>query len=64
MKASTDTSSCYGVKKCAEVVYNAAKMKKGKGLTVLEEKMKVLDPEQNKIYIPRILNKEINVLPF
>ena len=50
VKASTDTSSCYGVKKCAEVVYNAAKMKKGKGLTVLKEKMKVLDPEQNKIY--------------
>ena len=50
VKASTDTSSCYGVKKCAEVVYNAVKMKKGKGSTVLEEKMKVLDPEQNKIY--------------
>ena len=49
VKASTDTSSCYGVK-CVEVVYNAAKMKKGKGLTVLEEKMKVLDPEPNKIY--------------
>ena len=49
VKASTDISACYGVKKCAEVVYNAV-MIKGERLTVLEEKMKVMEPEQNEVY--------------
>ena len=50
VKASMDTGACYGVKKCAEVVFKKGKMIKGEGLTVLEEKMKALDPDKNEIY--------------
>ena len=50
VKASMDTGACYGVKKCAEVVFRRGKMIKGEGLTVLEEKMEALDPEKNAIY--------------
>ena len=49
VKASMDTGACYGVKKCAEVVFRRGKMIKGKGLTVLEEKKEALDPEKNEI---------------
>ena len=45
-----DTGACYGVKKCAEVIFKNGKMVKG-GLAVLEEFwMKALDPEQNEVY--------------
>ena len=47
-KASMDTGACYGVKKCAEIVFKKGKMVKGIGLTVLEEKMKALDPSRNE----------------
>ena len=50
VKASMDTGACYGVKKCAEIVFKKGKMIKGEGLTVLEEKMEVLDPNKNEIY--------------
>ena len=50
VKASMDTGACYGVKKCAEIVFKKGRMVKGEGLTVLEEKMKALDPSQNEIY--------------
>ena len=50
VKASIDTGACYGVKKCTEIVFKKGKMIKGEGLTVLEEKMKALDPNKNEIY--------------
>ena len=50
VQASLDTGACYGVKKCAEIVFKRGKMIKGEGLSVLEEKMKALDPEQREIY--------------
>ena len=50
VKASMDTGACYGVKKCAEIVFKKGKMIKGEGLTVLEEKMEALDPNKNEIY--------------
>ena len=50
VKASMDTGACYGVKKCAEVIFKDGKMIKGDGLTVLEEKMKALDPEIKEVY--------------
>ena len=50
VKVSMDTRVCYGVKKCAEIVIKEGKMVKGEGLSVLEEKMKALDPEQNDVY--------------
>ena len=43
VKTSQDTGACYRVKKCAEIVFNMAK-----GLIVLAERMKSLDPEQNE----------------
>ena len=46
-----DTGTCYGVKKCAEIVFKKGKMIKGEGLTVLEEKMEALDPNKNVIYM-------------
>ena len=56
VKASIDTGACYGVKKCAEVVFRRGKMIKGEGLTVLEEKMEALDPEKNEIYVMNVCN--------
>ena len=40
VKASIDTGACYGVKKCAEIVFRKGKIIKGEGLVVLEEKKK------------------------
>ena len=40
VKASMDTGTCYGVKKCVEIVFKKGKMVKGIGLAVLERKMK------------------------
>ena len=51
VKASMDTGACYGVKKCAEIVFKKGKMFKGEGLTVLEEKMEALDPNKNEIHM-------------
>ena len=45
-----DTGACYGVKRCAEIVFKKGKMIKGEGLTVLEEKIEALDPNKNEIY--------------
>ena len=50
VQASLDTGACYGVKKCAEIVLKRGKMIKGEGLSVIEEKMKALDPEQREVY--------------
>ena len=50
VKASMDTGACYGVQKCAELVFRKVKMIKGEGLAVLEEKMDALDPNKNEIY--------------
>ena len=50
VKSSMDTGACYGVKKCAEIVFRKGKMVKGEGLPILEEKMKALGPEKNDAY--------------
>ena len=50
VKPSMDTGTCFGVKKCAEIVFRKGKMTKSKGLAVLEEKMDAVDPKKNKIY--------------
>ena len=50
VKANMDTGACYGVKKCAEIVFRKGKMVKGEGLPVLEQRMKALDPEKNDAY--------------
>ena len=50
VQASLDTGACYGVKKCAEIVFKRGKMLKGEGLSVIEEKMKALNPDQREMY--------------
>ena len=49
VKASMDTGACYGVKKCAEIVFRKGEMVK-EGLMVLEDKMEALEPDKNEIY--------------
>ena len=48
--ASHDTGGCYGVSKCAEIIYQNGKMVRGEGLQVLEERMKMMSPDENEIY--------------
>ena len=38
------------VLKCAKIIFKHGKMVKGKGLQVLEERMKTMDPNKNEIY--------------
>ena len=50
VQASHDTGACYGVSKCAEIVFERGKMIKGEGLQVLQEKMKTKNPDDNETY--------------
>ena len=50
VQASADTGAMYGVKKCAEMVFEHGEMVKGEGLEVLEERMEALDPEKDEFY--------------
>ena len=50
VQASNDTGACYGVAKCAKIVFEKWKMVKGEGLQVLNKIMKTMDPEENEIY--------------
>ena len=54
VKPSTDTGTCYGVKKCAEIVFRKVKMIKVEGLVVLEETVDALD--QTKIRFTNFLD--------
>ena len=42
VQASHETRVCYGVAKCAEIVFECRKMVKGEGLLVLEERKQEL----------------------
>ena len=42
VQASHDTGACYGVSKCAEIVFKHRKMVRGEGLPVLDEWMKTM----------------------
>ena len=50
VQASHDTGACYGVSKCAEIVFERGKMVKGEELPVLNERMETMDPDENEIY--------------
>ena len=50
VQASHDTRACYGVSKCAEIVFERGRMVNGEELHVLEERMKKMDPDENEIY--------------
>ena len=39
-----------GISKCAKIVFERVKMVRGKRLEVLEERMKMMDPNKNEIY--------------
>ena len=50
VQASHDTGACYGVSKCAEIVFERGKMVKGEGLPVLNERIETMDLDENEIY--------------
>ena len=52
VQTSHDTGECYGVTKCAEIVFERGKIVRvrGEGLQVLEERMDSMDPDKNEIY--------------
>ena len=50
IQASHNTGACYGISKCAEIIFKHGKMIKGEGSEVLEERMKRIDPDENEIY--------------
>ena len=50
VQASHNTGACYGVSKCAEISYQNGKMVRGEGLQVLEERMKMMNPDENEIH--------------
>ena len=47
---SNETGACYGVVKCAETIFEKGKMVKDEDLQVLNERMKIMDPNENEIY--------------
>ena len=49
LQASNDTGACHGVAKCAEIIFERGKLVRGKGLQVLNERMKATDPDENEI---------------
>ena len=50
VQASHNTGACYGVSKCAEIIFQNGKMVRGERLQVLEERMKTMNPDENEIY--------------
>ena len=50
VQASYDTGARYGVTKCAEAVFKGGNMVKGKGLNIMTEKMKSMDPDFGDYY--------------
>ena len=50
VQASHNTGACYGVSKCAGIIFEHGKMVRGEGLQLLEEKMKTMDLDESEIY--------------
>ena len=50
VKASMDTGACYGVKKCADILFRKGNIIKEEEWAVLEEKLDTLDSNKNEIY--------------
>ena len=61
----SNTGACYGVAKCAEIVFEREKTVKDEDLQVLDERMKTINPDENnsitekKEEISRRMNKKI-----
>ena len=49
VKANMNTGACNGMKECPKIVFRDGKMTKRDKLTVLEDKMKALDPEHKDV---------------
>ena len=49
-QASHGTGACYGVAKCAEIIFKRGKTVKGEGYQVLQERVKTIGPDQKEIY--------------
>ena len=47
VQASHNTGACYGVSKCAEIIFQNKKMVRGEGLQVLKDRMKTMNPDEN-----------------
>ena len=50
LQVSNDTGACYGISTCVEIVFKHRKMIKGEGLTVLDKRVRALDPDENYFY--------------
>ena len=50
VQGSHDTGACYGVAKCAEIVFERGEMVRSEGLQMLEEQMSSMDPDENELY--------------
>ena len=50
VKASMDTGACYGLKKCADILFRKGNIIKEEEWAVLEEKLDTLDSNKNEIY--------------
>ena len=50
VQPSNDTGASYTAAKCAEIIFERAKMVKDQVLNVLNERMKTIDPGENEIY--------------
>ena len=42
-----DTRACYGVSKCAEIVFEHGKMVRVEGVLVFDERSETMDPDEN-----------------
>ena len=49
VQASHDTGACYGVSKCAEIIFEHGKMVRGECLQVLDGRMKTMDPDEGMV---------------
>lgn len=50
VQASHGTVACYGVAKCAEIIFERGKIVRGEGFQVMEERMASIHPDKNELY--------------
>ena len=50
VQTNNDTGACYGVAKCAEIIFERGKVVICEGLEVLNERMETMDLDENEIY--------------
>ena len=50
VQARKDTGACYGVSKCAWIIFEHGKMVRREGLPVVDERTETMDHDENEIY--------------